>query len=689
MINPLAAFPATPEGARYGDREFTQLSFNARLLCNALNEEIPLLDRVKYLGIFASNTDEWTQKRLDRLASSPDHETDTPKWMRHDQHLKVIHDLLQQNASDAAEIFHSVLIPQLRKEGIVVCHYDELSAEQRADVKDVFETTIFPLLTPLAIDPGRPFPHISTLSTNIAIEVEPTPGHRARARLKVPGNLPRFIRVKPDRKETTAVFVPVEQVIIAHLHLLFPNVPVLRTAIFRVTRHALGEYDEYRSTDLLETVESGILQRRFGRVVRIEIADDPDDEAMLTPFIEDLKAEEHAVIRVPGLLDLSGLHQIAKLKRQDLKFPRWTPVRSRAMGSREDMWSRIRAGDVLVHHPYEDFDTSTLQFIEQAARDPKVVAIKLTIYRTTARNSPIVNALIDAAEAGKQVVALVELKARFDEEANIRRARDLEAAGVHVVYGLIGLKTHTKTTLVVREEKGTLRRYVHIGTGNYNPSTADVYEDLGIFTTRPEVCRDLSQLFNKLTGYVAEDSYEELLVAPNRMRDELVDRIRAQAALGTSGQIIIKCNNFVDTQLINELYAASQQGVVIQLIVRSMCAILPGRPGLSENISVRSIMGRFLEHSRIFRFGIPETGMEYLIGSADMMTRNLDRRVEAIIPVIDSPNRARLQEILNVLLAPQTKVWTMDSNGLWQAPDESMTEDAHETFQRLVLARSK
>lgn len=687
MINPLASFPVVPADARYGDREFTQLSFNARLLCNALDDREPLLERVKYLAIFSGNTDEWVQKRLDRLATSPDHVTDTPKWMRHDHHLSIIHDLLQQNAIDQAKIFHEILIPLLREEGIIVCNYSELSAEQRADVKTVFEETMFPLLTPLAIDPGRPFPHISTLSTNIAIEVEPTPGQRARARLKVPGNIPRFIAVKPSHRETTAVFVPVEQVIIAHLNLLFPNVPVLRTAIFRVTRHALGEFDEGRSTDLLETIESGILQRRFGRVVRIEIEDNPESEAMLGPFFEDLGSDDHTVIRVPGLLDLSGLWQLVGLRRPDLKYPDWTPVRPRAIGGREEMWSRMRAGDVLVHHPYEDFDASTLQFIEQAARDPKVVAIKLTIYRTTARNSPIVNALIDAAEAGKQVVALVELKARFDEEANIRRARDLEAAGVHVVYGLIGLKTHTKTTLVVREEKGALRRYVHIGTGNYNPSTADVYEDLGLFTTRPEVCRDLSQLFNKLTGYVAEDAYEELLVAPNRMRHEIVDRIRAQAALGTSGHIIIKCNNFVDTQLINELYAASQQGVTVQLVVRTMCAVLPGRPGLSENITVRSIIGRFLEHSRIFRFGTPETGMEYLMGSADMMTRNLDRRVEAIIPVVDATNRARLQEILDVTLKPTVKAWTMGPDGLWTAPTPDMTEDAHEIFQRLALAR--
>ncbi|WP_336248804.1 polyphosphate kinase 1 [Stomatohabitans albus] len=688
MINPLAPFPGAPTDARYGDREFSQLSFNARLLCNALDEREPLLERVKYLAIFASNTDEWVQKRLERLATSPDHVTDTPKWMRHDRHLSIIHHLLQQNATDLANIFHTILIPRLRDEGIIISNYGDLTAEQRAEIKQVFGDTMFPLLTPLAIDPGRPFPHISTLSTNIAIEVEPTPGQRARARLKVPGNLPRFVAVKPTNPDITAVFVPIEQVIIAHLNLLFPNVPVLRTAVFRVTRHALGEFDEGRSTDLLETIESGILQRRFGRVVRIEIEDNPEDEAMLAPFFDDLGGDEHTVIRVPGLLDLSGLWQIVGLRRQDLKHPDWTPIRSRAIGGREEMWSRMRAGDVLVHHPYEDFDSSTLQFIEQAARDPKVVAIKLTIYRTTAKNSPIVNALIDAAEAGKQVVALVELKARFDEEANIRRARDLESAGVHVVYGLIGLKTHTKTTLVVREEKGILRRYVHIGTGNYNPSTAGIYEDLGIFTTRPDVCSDLSQLFNKLTGYVAEDTYKALLVAPNRMRDEIVERIRAQASLGTSGHIIMKCNNFVDTQLINELYAASQQGVTVQLIVRTMCAILPGRPGLSDNITVRSIIGRFLEHSRIFRFGTPETGMEYLMGSADMMTRNLDRRVEAIIPVVDAVNRARLQEILDVVLQPDVKAWTMDPDGLWRAPTPDMTEDAHEIFQRLALARA-
>ncbi|MGI9018195.1 MAG: polyphosphate kinase 1 [Euzebya sp.] len=686
QLDPLIPFPPTPEGARYGDRELSQLAFNARVLALALDPTKPLLERVKFCAIYSGNTDEWVQKRLDLIRQDADNGNDARGWLSAAGQLGAIRAILGEVAVRQAKILNEVLCPELEKEGIQIIDYSQATAADHEHCAEVFEQRMFPLLTPLAIDPGRPFPHISTLSMNLAVRLRLQDGRPSLARIKIPHQLKRFV-VLPGEHDRSVRLVPTEQVIATFLPRLFPSVTVIEHGLFRVTRHAHQAFAEEEAEDLLETIESGLLERRFGKVVRIEAAADcPPD--LLQPFTEELDVEPAAITHIPGLLNMDGLWQLAHLDRPDLLHPKWTPQVPSTLGRGDEMWSRIRAGDVLVHHPYESFEDTTQAFIERAADDPQVVAIKLTIYRTTGRDSPIVAALIRAAEAGKQTVALVELKARFDEEANIRRARNLESAGVHVVYGLIGLKTHTKTCLVVREEHGRLRRYAHIGTGNYNPTTASIYEDVGVFTTRPEVGEDLSHLFNMLTGYSAADGYKSLLVAPGNMREGLLRLIRREAEAGPDGRIIIKCNNLVDRDVIDALYDASQAGVPIDLIVRSMCALVPGVAELSPTITVRSIVGRFLEHSRIFRFGQPDRQLDYLIGSADMMSRNLDRRVEAIIPIPDPGNRAQLQEILDILLADRASAWDLSADGRWHREAVEPDGETHEVLQTRAMERA-
>ena len=685
-LDPLTPFPPAPTGARYGERELSQLSFNARVLALALDGREPLLERVKFCAIYSGNTDEWVQKRLDLIRQEADTGGDARGWLSAAGQLGAIRAILADVAVRQAGIFSEVLVPALAAEGIHVVDHDSLDEQGRKHCTAVFEERMFPILTPLAIDPGRPFPHISTLSMNLAVRLRLSTGQMSVARVKIPHQLKRFVPL-PQDDDGGIVLVPTEQVIAANLPRLFPSVEVVDHGVFRVTRHAHQAFAEEEAEDLLETIESGLLERRFGKVVRLEVAQDCPDE-LVRPFIDELDVEPEGVVRIPGLLDLGGLWQLHGLDRPALKDARWTPRPSLAMGRGEEMWARIRVGDVLVHHPYESFEATTQAFIEQAAADPKVVGIKLTIYRTTATDSPIVAALIRAAEAGKQAVALVELKARFDEEANIERARDLESAGVHVVYGLIGLKTHTKTCLVIREENGRLRRYAHIGTGNYNPATAGIYEDIGLFTARPEVGSDLTHMFNMLTGYSAADAYSQLLVAPRTMRAGLLERIRRETDAGPDGRIVIKCNNLVDREVIDALYEASQAGVEVDLVVRSMCALLPGIPGLSDRIRVRSVVGRFLEHSRIFRFGTPDRGLDYLIGSADMMSRNLDRRVEAIVPVVDPDNRNRLQQVLDVLMADEYLAWHLGPNGRWTRATGDPSTATHDVLQALADARA-
>lgn len=691
-LDPLAPFPRVPDGARYHDRELSQLAFNARVLALALDDTQPLLERVQFCAIYSGNTDEYVQKRLDLIRQDVDTGQDARGWLNASEQLKAVRAVLAELAVCQGRIFQDVLAPALVKEGIEVVDYDQLTTAEHGHCREVFEDRMFPVLTPLAIDPGRPFPHISTLSMNLAVRLDRFEDRPSLARVKIPHQLQRFVQLPPQdgdpETDQPTRLVPTEQVIAAFLPRLFPSVEVLQHGLFRVTRHAHQAFDEEDAEDLLETIESGLLERRFGNVVRVEMAEDSPED-LLRPFLDELQVEPDAVMRMPGLLDMDGLWQIANLDRPDLHHPRWTPRVPATFADGDEMWSRIRAGDVLVHHPYESFEHTTQAFIERAADDPKVVGIKLTIYRTTGQRSPIGEALIRAAEAGKQTVALVELKARFDEEANIRRARNLESAGVHVVYGLIGLKTHTKTCLVIREEEGRLRRYAHVGTGNYNPDTADLYEDLGVFTARPEIGQDLSQLFNRLTGYSAEEDYNQLLVAPVTMRQELIRLINREAEACSDGHIVIKCNNLVDQEVVDALYQASQAGAKVELIVRSMCVLLPGVEGMSENITVRSIVGRFLEHSRIFRFGSAERGPNYLIGSADLMARNLDRRVEAIIPICDPDNQQRLQGILDVLLADHDLAWTLDEHGQWQRHDGQPDSGTHEVLQARAAARAK
>uniref|UniRef100_UPI0008346A4E RNA degradosome polyphosphate kinase n=1 Tax=Rhodococcus phenolicus TaxID=263849 RepID=UPI0008346A4E len=560
--------------------------------------------------------------------------------------------------------------PDLAAEGISIIRWSELSDDEKAHLTGYFAEQVFPVLTPLAVDPAHPFPYISGLSLNLAVTVKDSQAAGEHfARVKVPDNVDRFVRVdRPGNPGGIPAFLPLEELIAAHLHVLFPGMEVVEHHAFRVTRNADFEVEEDRDEDLLQALERELARRRFGSPVRLEVSDDMT-EHMLDLLLRELDVDPADVVQLPGLLDLSSLWQVYSVDRPDLKDAPFVPATHPAFGEREtpkSVFSTLREGDVLVHHPYDSFSTSVQRFIEQAAADSQVLAIKQTLYRTSG-DSPIVNALVAAAEAGKQVVALVEIKARFDEQANIKWARKLEQAGVHVVYGLVGLKTHCKTCLVVRREGSTIRRYCHIGTGNYNPKTARLYEDVGLLTSDPEIGSDLTDLFNTLTGYSRMAKYRNLLVAPHWVRAGIIERIDREiehAVEGRAAGIRLKANALVDEQVIDALYRASRAGVPVEIVVRGICALKPGVPGLSENITVRSILGRFLEHSRIIHFRGAD---EYWIGSADMMHRNLDRRVEVMVQVKDSRLAEQLGSIFDSALDPDTRCWTLESDGTWVA----------------------
>jgi polyphosphate kinase len=692
----LADAREAPEGAaqlrRYINRELSQLDFLDRVLAMAEDAARPLLERVRFLAILGQSLDEFFQVRVAGLkeqAAAPVPST-SPDGMSTLQQLQAIHERVQRIMRGAGRLLADELCPRLAEAGVEITTMERLDEAGRQYVGKVFEDQILPVLTPLAVDPAHPFPYISHLSLSLAVMVrDPEGGGRSRfARVKVPPLLPRFVALPGGRQ-----FVPLEDVINAHLDALFPGMDVESHYAFRVTRDADLELVDEEAADLLELIQTELQrQRRQARVVRLEIDRDASDEVVQL-LVQELELEPYDVYKVDGLLDYTGLWAIYDLDRADLKEEPWAPVTPRALrmvaAEPASFFQLLRGQDILVHHPYESFATSVEAFIEQAALDPNVLAIKQTLYRTSGPASPIVRALIHAAASGKQVVALVELKARGDEQANIAWAQELEEAGVHVVYGVVGLKTHAKITLVVRQETSGLRRYVHIGTGNYNPRTALIYEDVGLLSSDPDLGADVSDLFNFLTGYSRQERYRKLLVAPFGLRDSVIALINREAQLGPEGRIVIKVNSLVDTEVVDTLYQASARGTPIELVVRGICCLRPGVPGLSDHIRVRSIVGRFLEHSRIFRFGKDPEGAEYYLGSSDLMPRNLDRRVEAIAPIEEPALRRRLAEILDIELRDDKLAWFLQADGSWQKAQLNGGLNSQRRFEELALSRSR
>jgi polyphosphate kinase len=712
---------------RYINRELSWLEFNRRVLALAEAPEQPLLERAKFLAIFSSNLDEFFQVRVaglkDQLAAGLS--GTAPDGLSVSDQLRAIRAEVEEMLGQQARIYNDVVVPELAAHGCRLVPWRSLGAEDVAYVESVFDAQMFPVLTPLGVDPGHPFPYISNLSLNLAVMVrDPQRGDRRFARVKIPPLLPGFLGL-PDNER----FVPVQQVIAAFLAELFPGMEIESCHAFRVIRNADLTLAEEEADDLLEAVEMELRRRRFGRAVCLQV------ESMFNPEVRELLVKEldlrpEDVYEVDGLLDYGGLWALHDLDRPELKDEPFSPVMPNRLVAVEDepldIFAAIAEGDIFLHHPYDSFALSTEAFIKRASRDPRVLAIKQTLYRTSG-DSPVVTALIRAAERGKQVAALVELKARGDEAANIGWARALEQVGVHVVYGLIGLKTHAKTSLVVREEGGRIRRYCHVGTGNYNSSTARLYEDVGILTASPAVGEDLTDLFNFLTGYSRQAAYRQLIVAPLALRSKMIELIEKEGSYGADGRIVWKLNNLVDRKVIDALYAASEAGTQIDLIIRAMCCLRPGVVGLSENIRVRSLVGRYLEHSRIFYFGegageltkppgmangpapapvstdegggrvagapsparpVVPSGGRYLLGSADMMERNLDRRVEALVDVTSEDIQARLREILEVVLADDELAWQLLPDGNWEKVPVTKHFNAQRHFQELALSRS-
>lgn len=652
---------------RFLDRERSWLAFNERVLELAEDPATPLLERANFLAIFASNLDEFFMVRVAglkrRIATGV--ATRSASGLQPREVLELIWTRSRELMARHAACYQQDVAPELAERGIHLIRWSELTEKEQARLFTLFRRRIFPVLTPLAVDPAHPFPYISGLSLNLAVVVRnPVSGHEHFARVKVPPLLSRFLEASPQR------YVPLEDVIAAHLEELFPGMEVLGHHMFRVTRNEDLEVEEDDAENLLQALEKELMRRRFGPPVRLEV-EESIDPYVLDLLVRELKISDAEVYPLPGPLDLTALFHIAALDRPELKYPTFVAGTHRDLAEVEsatapDVFAALRERDVLLHHPYDSFSTSVQSFLEQAAADPDVLAIKQTLYRTSG-DSPIVDALIDAAESGKQVLVLVEIKARFDEQANIKWARKLEEAGCHVVYGLVGLKTHCKLSLVVRQEGDTLRRYSHVGTGNYHPKTARLYEDLGLLTADPQVGADLSDLFNRLSGYSRRQTYRRLLVAPRSLRDGLVARIAREVAHRRDGRpasIRIKVNAMVDEAVIDALYRASRAGVPVDVWVRGICALRPGVVGLSENIRVRSVLGRFLEHSRVFAFangGEPEVWL----GSADMMHRNLDRRIETLVRVTDSAHRASLSRLLELGMSDRTASWHLGPDGGW------------------------
>ncbi|ALJ19624.1 RNA degradosome polyphosphate kinase [Microbacterium sp. No. 7] len=657
---------------RYTDRELSWLAFNQRVLELAEDPNLPTLERANFLAIFASNLDEFFMVRVAGLKrriitglAVPTNIGRAPQDVLADISASA-HTLQLRHAAAWEELVR----PALASAGIQVVIWEDLNEQERTALYDYFQAQVFPVLMPLAVDPAHPFPYISGLSLNLAIRIRNAKtGRQEFARLKVPPMLPRFVPV-PGGEDGVSRYLPLEYLISEHLGDLFPGMEILEHHTFRLTRNEDVVIEEDETENLIQALEAELLRRRFGPPIRLEVTERMD-QVTLDLLISELDITEQEVYRLPGILDLRGLFDLSRIDRPELRFPPHVPKTAPAFQPAEqngkaDFFSAIRKGDVLVHHPYESFTTSVVAFLEQAARDPHVLAIKQTLYRTSG-DSPIVQALIDAAERGKQVLALVEVKARFDEAANIVWARKLEKAGVHVVYGLVGLKTHCKLLHIIREEDGALRSYSHIGTGNYNPKTSRIYEDFGLFTCDAQVGRDLTRLFNELSGYAIEKKFKRLLVAPLHLRKGLLRHIeteRANALEGRPAHVRIKVNSMVDEQIIDALYRASQAGVRVDVWVRGICSLRTDLPGVSDNITVRSILGRYLEHSRIFAFANDGDPQVY-IGSADMMHRNLDRRVEALVRVTAPEHVKELLELFDTAVSDATSSWHLGAEGAW------------------------
>ncbi|MEL6352322.1 MAG: polyphosphate kinase 1 [Cyanobacteria bacterium J06627_28] len=698
---PKAAAPNPKDAEWYLNRELSWLEFNRRVLHEAMDERTPLLERLKFLAIFSSNLDEYFMVRVAATKQQIEANVNkrTPDGLTPGERLSAISERLRPMFNQLHDYFEHTLRSQMNAGGIHLLNYRNLTPTQVDYLERYFNEQIFPVLTPLAVDPGHPFPYISNLSLNLAVEVQDDVDEDSHfARVKVPKVLPRYVQLPKELQQDSLgkdtpchwMGVPMEQIISHNIAALFPGMSVKDCFTFRITRNADLSVEEDEADDLMLAIEQELRKRRLGgSVVRMEI-EAGMDAAMRSTLMNELNLKEEDVYDVEGFIGLADLMSFMGLPLPELKDAGWKPVtpatwKAAGSGEGEDVFALIRRRDRLVHHPYQAFSGTVQDFITQAATDPGVLAIKMTLYRTSG-DSPIVNALIKAAENGKQVVALVELKARFDEENNINWARALERSGVHVVYGLLGLKTHTKVALVVRRERNTIRRYVHIGTGNYNPKTARLYTDLGLLSCREELGTDLTDLFNYLTGYSRQHNYKKLLIAPVSLRDKMTEFIRRETKLaesGKKGRIIVKMNSLVDHDIITELYKASQAGVEIDLIIRGICCLRPGVPGLSENIHVLSIIGRFLEHSRIFYFH--NDGKErFYIGSADWMPRNLDRRVEALVPIEDPPLRSELASLLEVCLKDNRQAWEMQSDGTYQQRHAGKGETEHSTHQALM-----
>jgi polyphosphate kinase len=656
--------------ANFQDRELTWLDFDTRVLELTEDPTIPLLERVRFLAIFSSNLDEFFMVRVASLKSKIERGVTaansagyTPKEL-----LKIVLHRTQELVKIQADRFQDVIIPELAQHGIEFLKIDELTQDERDHLKDYYNKRIFPVLTPLVVDPSHPFPYISGLSLNIGINIESSEDYDINfARVKVPTNLPRFIRTSDQSKFR---FVLIDELIAEHLSELFPGVTLKDHFFFRVTRNQDLDLDEDETDDILETMQKELTRRRFGPPVRLEV-DKVINAKVLDELMDELQIEPYDVLKYNSPLDLRSLNQIADLDFPDLKYK---PFRSETAPELRDVdpnspdsyFAALRKGEILLHHPYQSFTSSVVKFLENAAQDPHVLAIKQTLYRTSG-DSPIIEALIEAAEAGKQVLAVIEIRARFDEMANVRWARKLEEVGVHVVYGLMGLKTHAKLSLVVREEGDTLRRYCHVGTGNYNPKTARFYDDLGILSADPDLGEDLSRLFNELSGHSTKHDYSRLLVAPHSLRKGLVMRIKRETRHHLDGKpawIRLKLNSLLDEEMVSAIYEAADAGVKVEIVVRGICSLQLNTPSRRENIKVRSILGRFLEHSRIYYFR-NDGAEDYFIGSADLMQRNLDRRVESLVRIESEKHKVRLQGILDDSISDSYSTWKLDDDNQW------------------------